>query len=135
MKNKLLKLSEGWTINRDEFYEIDPLDKSIDPDFLFSNLYIQEDLLSISKSDYHMDLGWYGEEEDGCFCLYLYRGNDWNKCELLEKVQTNRFSEITERINSISEKVDNGSYSALENKIASIDNYSDIEQFSILNHQ
>jgi len=135
MKNKLLKLSEDWTVNKDEFYGIDPMDKSVDPDFLFSNLFVQEDLLSISKADYHIDLGWYREEEDGRFCLYLYRGNDWHNCELLEKVQTNRLSEITERINSISERVDNGSYSASKNQIASIDNFSDIEQFSILNHQ
>jgi len=132
MKNKSLRITQDWVVNRDEFYEIDPMDDSIDPDTKFMNLFCQENLLSLAKANYHIDLGWYGsDDENGFFSLYLYRGSDWHNCELLEKVQSNNLSEVVKEINAFIQRVDKGKYSNLHNKMCSVDNYSRFKKFSI----
>lgn len=37
MKNSLISITDQWEIKRDEFYEIDPLDKSIDDERKFND--------------------------------------------------------------------------------------------------
>ena len=81
MKNNSLKISDHWKVLRDEFYEIDPLDKKINDERKYLELFCQEDLLWIQNGDYNIDLGWYGgNSSDGRFGLYLYQGTDWHNC-------------------------------------------------------
>jgi len=133
MKNSLLDISDHWEIKRDEFYEIDPLDKSIDDERKFNDLFCQENLLWIRKSDFNLDLGWYGDEDKGHFGLYLFRGANWHYCELLEKRNTNDYNSVIDLINRFIKNVDSGRYEFVETSLGSIDDYSESETVTELN--
>lgn len=108
-KKQALRITNEWEIHRNEFYDIDPLD-NIPEDDKYSNLYSQEDILFIEKGQFTPDLGWYGSnllnEQLTGFMLVLFKGHDWNSCELLELVRTKSKSEIANRINQFIELVD-----------------------------
>lgn len=57
-----LDIPSDWTIMRNVFYAIDPFDLVSDSD-KYDYIYHQEDLLYLVKSDYHLDLGWYGYDD------------------------------------------------------------------------
>jgi len=133
MKNSFIQITKQWQIIRDEFYEIDPLDNSIDEEKKYNDLFCQEDLLWVQKSDFNIDLGWYGEEEKGYFGLYLYKGIDWHNCQLLEKRNTKDYESIVESINRLIKNVDTGRYHKVDNKLCSIDDYYETEIISVLN--
>ena len=111
--NKLhqLKISQHWKIRRNVFFDIDPSDE-LSEDYKFCNIYCQEDLLWMSYFDYNLDLGWYGDDdlddENTGFMLVLYRGEDWNNCELLELKRTKSKKDIVDKIEEISEVVISG---------------------------
>lgn len=127
MKNRLLKISDKWEIKRDEFYEINPFDSLIKEDEKITKLYCQEDLLWIKNKNYNLDLGWYREQAKGHFVLYLYRGDDWHNCELLEKRKTKNYNTIIELINNMTRNVESGKYDCLKVKNSSIDDYPKTE--------
>ena len=133
MKNRSLKISSNWKVIRDEFYEIDPLDKTISDEIKELELFCQEDLLWIQKDNYNIDLGWYGHDfSNGRFGLYLYKGSDWHNCQLLEKIQTKKYSEIISVINEISENVLKEEYNKTNPPEGSIDDFSEFDQYSLL---
>jgi hypothetical protein len=135
MRNSSIHISNLWEVKRDEFYEIDPLDDSIDDERKFNDLFCQEDLLWIKKSDFNIDLGWYGEKEKGHFGLYLYKGTDWHNCQLFEKRNTNNYKSIIDFINQLIKNVDSGRYDSTMVKFTSIDEYSESEVISVLNEK
>jgi hypothetical protein len=60
-------------------------------------IFLQEDMLWITKDDYNIDLGWYGGDLSRAtsgFCLYLYRGNNWNESGLLERFRDRNKADI-----------------------------------------
>lgn len=111
-----LKIPIDWEIKRNEFYDIDPFDNSsVDEKVVL--IFDQEDMLWIKKGIYNIDLGWYGG--DGLnnrktgYCIYLYRGDNWNKCELLEKFKAKNKNDIVNKLTSIISSVDRGDYDNL----------------------
>ena len=133
MKNSLLEISEHWETKRDEFYEIDPFDKTIDEDTKFLNLFCQQDLLWIKKSAYNLDLGWYGGSEDGHFGLYLFKGKNWHDCALLEKRNTNDYQLIIQLINHFTQNVDLGRYESINITTGPVDLYLELDSLTVLN--
>ena len=132
MKNSSIIISDQWEIKRDEFYEIDPMDDSIDAERKFNNLFCQENLLWIQKSDYNLDLGWYGEENKGHFGLYLYKGDDWHNCQLLEKRNTNDYKSVIDLINGLVNNVDSERYESIETGVGSIDDHWESDIVTVL---
>lgn len=116
IRKQVLYIPTGWEVKRNEFYDIDPFDNSLaeDKDVL---IFIQEDMLWLKKDNYNIDLGWYGGDDlkdrlTG-FCIHLYRGDHWNKCELLEKFRSNNKKDIVDKLGIIINSVDNGDYNYL----------------------
>jgi hypothetical protein len=56
-------------------------------------------MLLIEKNDYHLDLGWYGDE-NGDYCIHFFKGN-WLRGELLEKYSSKESEKIAARIQEI----------------------------------
>lgn len=133
MKNSSIIISDQWEIKRDEFYEIDPMDDSIDAERKFNDLFCQENLLWIQKSDYNLDLGWYGKENKGHFGLYLYKGDDWHNCQLLEKRNTNDYKSVIDLINGLINNVDSERYESIETGVGSIDDHWESDIVTVLN--
>jgi hypothetical protein len=86
-----LDISSDWTVVRNVFYDIDPADNSSEDDKEVY-IYCQEDLLYLKKDNYHLDLGWYGYDnltnDRTGYCIHLFRGDNWNNGELLEKLRS-----------------------------------------------
>jgi hypothetical protein len=111
-----VNIPTDWEIKRNEFYDIDPFDNSsADDKDVF--LFVQEDILWIKKRNYNVDLGWYGgddlENEWTGFCIYLYRGDNWSKCDLLEKYRTKNKKDVVEQLHRLITAVDKGEYDNL----------------------
>jgi len=134
-----LNISSNWSIVRNVFYDIDPADNnSYDDKELY--LYGQEDLLYLTKDDYHLDLGWYGYNNltynKTGYCIHLFRGDNWNNSELLEKFRSKDKQVIVAKINDFIKAVDIGEFDNLigyivdendssnKNDFSAIDNYS-----------
>jgi hypothetical protein len=138
-KKQELSIPTDWNIKRNEFYDIDPLDKSTTTDKAIL-IFDQEDLLWISKGDYNIDLGWYGGQDlknkESGFCIHLFRGDNWNKCELLEKFISKSKHDIVDKLKSLIRSVDNGDYKELrghkidEDDIQNKNSMSDYELYS-----
>ena len=134
-----LDISSGWTVERNVFYDID-LDDSISEDDKHDNIYCQEDLLYLTKGNYHLDLGWYGydnlDNETTGYCIYLFRGYNWNNAELLEKFRSKSKSVITDKIIECIKAVDLGyfdkvtGYSVDENDTTNKNDFSDFDNYS-----
>lgn len=133
MKNSLIQISDQWEIKKDEFYEIDPKDESIETERKFNDLFCQEDLLWLQKSNYNLDLGWYSEEDKGHFGLYLYKGEDWHNCQLLEKRNTNDYKSVIDLINGFVKNVDLERYASIDTGVGSIDDHWESDMVSVLN--
>lgn len=101
MKNPELEISNNWKVIRDEFHQIDPISTQFSKEENEKNLFFQEDLLLLRNENYQIDLGWYGGNENGCFHLYVFRGEDWYSCELLEKVKTEEYKFVIRVLNNI----------------------------------
>lgn len=139
-KKQRLDTPTDWDIKRNEFYDIDPLDNS-SPTDKETLIFAQEDLLWISKGDYNIDLGWYGgrdiESKDSGFCIHLFRGNNWNKCELLEKFRSKNKKDIVDKLNFFVSSVDNNDYRGLtgykidEDEDGNLNSMSDFEFYSV----
>lgn len=116
IEKQLLYIPPGWEVKRNEFYDIDPFDNSseADKDLL---IFIQEDMLWLNKGDYHIDLGWYGKDDLNArstgFCIHLYRGEHWNKCELLETFRSKNKRDIVDELSMMINAVENGDYKFL----------------------
>ncbi len=108
-----LKIPSDWKIKRNEFNVNEDF---VESDWLTNN-DIQEDLLQLEKKNYIIDLGWYGSEDlknkTTGYMLVLFRGENWNNCELLELIRTQSRKLITESINEILKAETEGFY---ENK-------------------
>ncbi len=130
MKNSKLQLSEHWEVIVDEFYEIDPEDRTIVIDRKLDELFQQENLLLLKNGEYHLDLGWYGGEEQGAFVLYLYHGDDWHDCELQEKRTSRNYEAIIAEINQLASYVDRGVYDEFYMESGSIDDHLEIDYYS-----
>lgn len=104
-------ITKDWEIKRNEFYNIDPADNAPEDD-KFNNIYCQEDMLWLTCGNYNLDLGWYGSDnldsETTGFMLVLFRGKDWNNCELLELLRTKLKSEVVEKIELLVKAVSSG---------------------------
>src|SRR5687767_1859843 len=100
-KHQRLDISSDWTVVRNEFYDIDPAE-NVTEDDKHDNIYCQEDLLYLTKGDYHLDLGWYGYDnltsDTTGYCIHLYRGDNWNNAELLEKFRSKSKKIIADKI-------------------------------------
>ncbi len=132
MRNSLLHVSNRWKVLRDEFYEIDPLDDSIDDERKEMDLFGQEDLFLICKDDFNLDLGWYGQGDEGFFGLYLFKGENWHNCQLLEKRKISEYPSIINVINEFVKNVDLGKYSLVKMEYGSIDDFNTVANFSVL---
>ena len=111
-----LNIPTDWKIRRNEFYDIDPFDNSSadDKDVL---IFSQEDMLWLKKDNYSIDLGWYGGDDlknkQTGFCIYLYRGDNWNKCDLLEKFRTKNKKDVVDKLDILIKSTDKGDYDNL----------------------
>lgn len=135
-----INIPTDWEIKRNEFYDIDPFDNSSadDKDVL---IFVQEDMLWIKKRNYNLDLGWYGgddlENEWTGFCIHLYRGDNWNKCELLEKYRTKNKKDVVEQLYHLITSVDKGEYDNLvghrigEDDITNQNSMKDFKTYSV----
>ena len=136
---QILDISSDWTIERNVFYDIDPED-SISEDDKHDNIYSQEDLLYLTKGNYHLDLGWYGydnlDSETTGYCIHLFRGDNWNNADLLEKFRSKSKSAITDKIIECVKAVDLGDFDKLtgyrvdENDTTNKNDFSDFDIFS-----
>lgn len=109
-----LSITPGWQIVRNEFYDIDPSDKAPQED-KYLLIYTEQTLLWIKKGDYHIDLGWYGyEAKEAGYQAYLYRGEEWRKCQLLEAHRSTKKNDIVEKLNNWITAVDNLDYDNLK---------------------
>ena len=134
-----LDISSGWKVLRNVFFDIDPTDNVPEDDKYF-NIYCQEDLLYFRKDNYHLDLVWYVNDdltnERTGYCIHLFRDDNWNKSELLEKLHSKNKQVIVKKINELIKEVDIGYFDDLtgytvdenddtnENDFNTIDNYS-----------
>ncbi len=112
-KHQQLDIPPDWMIVRNEFYDIDPKDNIPEND-KFENLYCQEDLLYLTKEYYHIDLGWYGSDnlanDNTGYCIYLFKGKNWNDSDLIEKFFSRDKQTITNKINEIIMLVNLGNF-------------------------
>lgn len=71
-------------------------------------------MLWLKKGKYNIDLGWYGgddlKNEKTGFCIHLYRGDEWNKCNLLEKFRSKNKSESVDKLDALIKSIDKGNY-------------------------
>ena len=128
-----------WEIKRNEFYDIDPFDNS--PDEIKRLLiFDQEDMLWIKKGDYNIDLGWYGgnnlNNRQTGYCIHLFRGAHWNKCELLEKSRSKNKEDIVNKLNFFINSIERGDYNYLsgyninEDDLMNKNLISDLDEYS-----
>ena len=139
-KKQALYIPPGWEVNRNEFYDIDPFDNSSADDKSIL-IFCQEDMLWLKKGDYHIDLGWYGRENlhdsSTGFCIHLYRGEHWNKCELLEKFRSKNKDDIVDALTMMMGSVEKGDYKFLtgykidEDDPANENSMEDFETYSV----
>ena len=135
-----LDISSDWTVVRNVFYDIDPSDNVSDDD-KYENIYCQEDLLYLTKGHYHLDLGWYGcdnlTNEATGYCIHLFRGDNWNNAELLEKVRSKSKNVIVDKLAEIAKAVNLGEFEELtgcivdENDKSNKNDFSDFDTYNI----
>jgi hypothetical protein len=137
-KKQELKITSGWTVNRYEFYDVDPAD-DVPIEEKEVHIFCQEDMLWITKGSYTLDLGWYGGDRSKAgYCIFLFRGSSWNTCDLLEIFRSKCKDEITEKINAFIQLVDNQTYDDLrgyridENDAGNTNSMTDYETYSAL---
>jgi hypothetical protein len=108
-----LEIPEHWITIKNDFNDIVLFDdKSREEEI--DNTLLQEDILHLSNGQFHLDLGWYGSDEEKLttgIMLVLFRGQDWLNCELLELIRSKSIKYITREINEIIRTVDNEFYS------------------------
>lgn len=111
---RLLEIPTDWRIHNNQLDGLDPFDDNIF-DSNFQQNFFNEDLLWIQNGHYHIDLGWYGSEDFSLpttgFMLVLYRGQNWNNCELLELTRLKSLSQILIVLKEILEFVSDDLYS------------------------
>ena len=137
-----LDISSDWTVVRNVFYDIDPAD-DVSEDDKYDNIFCQEDLLLLTKGDYNLDLGWYGYDnlssDTTGYCIHLFRGDNWNNAELLEKLRSKDKQFIVKKINDLINAVDIGDfdnfigYIVNENDPKNKNDFSDIENYTVRN--
>ena len=112
-KLQQLDIPADWTVRRNVFYEIDPKD-DIPEDNKFYDIYCQEDMLYLTKGEYHLDLGWYGgdvlDNANAGYCIHLFRGENWLHSELLEKRDSQTQKGIVNMIEEFMRAVDFGEF-------------------------
>jgi len=134
-----LDISSDWKVVRNVFFDIDPKD-NVSEDDKYDNIYCQEDLLYLTKSNYHLDLGWYGNDnltnERTGYCIHLFRGDNWSSGELLEKLRSKNKEVIVKKINDLIKSVDIGYFDKLtgyivdENDPTNKNDFSDIDNYT-----
>lgn len=134
MYNKFVfNLPKGWKIFKNDFYQIDLSDDAIPEKDKFIWIYYNEDILLIEKNDFHLDLGWYGEE-NGEYCIHFFKGN-WLNGELLEKYSSRESKKIAARIQEILVAFENGDFEKINSyKVNNEDfknqsDFGDLESF------
>jgi hypothetical protein len=135
-----LDISSDWTVVRNVFYNIDPFDL-VSEDDKHDYLYCQQDLLLLTRGDYHLDLGWYGYDDltnDATgFCIHLFRGDNWNNAILLEKFRSKSQIVIVNKINELAKAVNMGVFDNLsghkvdENDSSNKNDFSDFDTYSV----
>lgn len=129
-----LDLPAGWIVRQNEFYNIDPFgDEPVEDKETL--IFLQEDMLWITKDDYNIDLGWYGGDLSRAtsgFCLYLYRGNNWNESVLLEVFRSRNKADIINKLKTIVIAVDKGLYENVKTYQVDDNSKNDFGNFSAL---
>ena len=109
-------ISSGWEVVQNVFFDID-LSNNISEKDKDENICSQEDLLYLTKGNYHLDLGWYGSDDltndRTGYCIHLFRGNNWNNGELLEKFRSKEKQVTVTKINELIHAVDRGDFDKL----------------------
>ncbi len=94
-----LKISQGWLVNYNQFYDMEPTKESVES----LDTYFNEDILQFTheRNDRLIDLGWTPENnwDEGSFNLVLYQG-DFNG-KLLYQLRTKDRGEVIAEINRI----------------------------------
>ncbi len=136
---QLLDISSDWTVVRNVFFNIDPKD-NIPEDDKYANIYCQEDLLHLTKDNYHIDLGWYGYDkltnDKAGYCIHLFRGENWNNAELLEIFRSKDKQVIVYKIVELTKVIDLGKFDKVTGyKVDENDptNHNDFSDFDIYN--
>ncbi|KQC02794.1 hypothetical protein [Pedobacter sp. Hv1] len=135
-----LDISSNWAIVRNVFYDIDPAD-NVNEEDKYVHIYCQEDLLYLIKDNYHLDLGWYGSDnlsdEHTGYCIHLFRGDNWNNAELLEKFRSKSKLIIVNKIAEFMKAIELGEfdnlsgYSVNESDASNENDFNKIEFFSV----
>lgn len=118
-------IPDGWRVYKNDFYKIDPSD-SVSEEDKFNFIYCLEDMLLVESNDFHLDLGWYGEEL-GQYTIHFFKGN-WLIGELLEKYSSNKSDLIASRINEILVAYKKGDFDNVSGYVVDendLDNHSD----------
>lgn len=94
----------------------------------------------MSRGNYHIDLGWYGYDNLDCdatgYCIHLFRGDNWNNAELLEKFCSKNKNAIADKIIEFAKAVDLGEFDKLtgyrvdEHDTSNENNFSDFDSYS-----
>lgn len=125
------EILEGWRIYKNDFHKIDSSDNISDDD-KFNYIYCLEDMLLIENDEFHLDLGWYGDE-DGQYTIHFFKGN-WLVGELLEKYSSNKSVQIAVRINEILTAFKNGEFDNINGYIVDENNLNNQSDFGDLNN-
>lgn len=104
----------GWTVTKNDFYDIDPFDENISDDDKHDYIFSQEDLLHLTKSNYHLDLGWYGyndlDIDTTGYRIYLFKGVNWNIAEFFIEFHSKSKAIIAAKIAELIKIVDRGEF-------------------------
>jgi hypothetical protein len=107
-----LKVSQGWTVSHNRFYDLEPIEPLQVEAAINNNPWLftfDESLLQITneKRNITLDLGWYPPEEpDGAFGLRLIKDIDWENP--LVSFDTRSKDEVVAKINELLIKVTTG---------------------------
>jgi hypothetical protein len=99
MKLQSLQIPQGWFIDYNQFYDIEPSKINIED----ISTYFNEDILQFThkKNNKVIDLGWYPERvwDEGAFTLVIYEGDFHGK--LLYKLRTKDKTKVVNEINRL----------------------------------
>lgn len=121
------EIPKGWRVYNNYFYKLDPSDETSDDD-KFDFIFCHEDMLLIENHEYHLDLGWYGDES-GNYTIHFFKGN-WLVGELLEKYSSNRSYLIAERVGEILTAFKNGEFVNIKGFIVDENDENNHAQFA-----
>ncbi len=109
----MLKIPTDWIIEKNEFSKIEDMNE-ISKKEMDTKITYQKNILSIHKGLYHINLGWHGSDKFSLkttgFKFILFKGKEWENCELLELLRRNSIIDLPNTINKIIKLVSDGFY-------------------------